>query len=193
MYLCLRSLHNVTRRHGARLLVQKNGIHQNDKLNCLALKLHTTAIQRTLWESDKKYGYRTEEPPMTRWEQIKDGLSELKHEFRLFLQEIREKWESDPVMVFRKNETDVVFTFKSPESLDKWMVGSDSDHKEGRSTATLTLSPSGHGLFSGYVNSEQYRDGKVKRTGYASIRTLRVRVIQWYIASQYGKKENSNK
>lgn len=163
-----------------RLLSFKNGLskyNSHKAINyCSVQFVHTSSIQRTFWESDKKYGYKSDEPPPTFLERVKDGFGDLKDEFKLFFEEVREKWESDPVMVFRKRETDVVFTFKTPESLDKWMVGSDSDHGEGRSTASLTLSPSGHGLFSGHVNSELYRDGKVRRTGYASLRTLRARV-----------------
>lgn len=176
MLVLLRPLRNLTKRQYIQLASLKGRNSKCNNGSCLTYEIHTNSIQRAFWESDKKYGYKSEEPKPTFRELLKDGFGELKHEIRLFLQEIREKWESDPVMVFRRNETDIVFTFKTPESLEKWMVGCDSDHKEGQSTATLTLSPSEHGLFSGYVNSQHYRDGKVKRTGYASIRTLRIRV-----------------
>lgn len=176
MLFLLRSLRNLSQRQSTKLLLLKSGNCLWKNCGCLTSDIHTNSVQRTLWESDKRQGYKSEEPQQSFWESVKDGFGELKHEIRLFLKETREKWESDPVLVFRRNETDVVFTFKTPESLDKWMVGADSDHKEGRSTASLTLSPSGHGLFSGYVNSQHFQDGKVKRTGYASIRTLRVRV-----------------
>lgn len=75
-----------------------------------------------------------------------------------------------------KGETDVVFNFKSPESLDKWTVTCDSDHNEGNSIAKLEITGGNTGFFHGYVDSRELKDGKIKRTGYANIRTKPVRV-----------------
>lgn len=137
---------------------------------------HTTSVCRTFWEREKKSGYKTSLPEPSKKQMILDGLKELKSEIHLWKEEMKEKFESDPLLVFRPGETDIVFTFKDKSSLDKWTVTTDMDHNEGKSTATLELSNSGAGLFSGEVNSEHVKDGVIKRTGYANVRTKRVRV-----------------
>ena len=69
-----------------------------------------------------------------------------------------------------------MFQFKNNQDLDKWVVTTDSDHNEGKSSAKLEISDASAGLFHGYVNGDVVKDGKIKRTGYANIRTKRVRV-----------------
>uniref|UniRef100_A0A1B0A8X0 NADH:ubiquinone oxidoreductase intermediate-associated protein 30 domain-containing protein n=1 Tax=Glossina pallidipes TaxID=7398 RepID=A0A1B0A8X0_GLOPL len=137
--------------------------------------IHTSPISSTFWEREKKSGYKTALPLPSRKQMILDGFKELKEEIKLWRQEIKETFESDPILVYRPGETDVVFNFKDEKSLDKWVVTSDKDHNEGRSTAMLELSQSGGGLFHGDVCSEHVKDGIIKRTGYASMRTKRVR------------------
>uniref|UniRef100_A0A1B0G1D9 NADH:ubiquinone oxidoreductase intermediate-associated protein 30 domain-containing protein n=1 Tax=Glossina morsitans morsitans TaxID=37546 RepID=A0A1B0G1D9_GLOMM len=137
--------------------------------------IHTSPISSTFWEREKKSGYKTALPLPSRKQMILDGFKELKEEIKLWRQEIKETFESDPILVYRPGEIDVVFNFKDEKSLDKWVVTSDKDHNEGRSTAMLELSNSGGGLFHGDVCSEHVKDGIIKRTGYASMRTKRVR------------------
>lgn len=137
---------------------------------------HISAVQNTFWEREKKSGYKTSLPEPSKKQLIIDGFKELREEIQLWKNEMKERLESDPILVYRPGETDIVFDFKEKQSLDKWTVTTDSDHAEGRSTATLGISNSKAGLFSGEVNSEHIKDGVVKRTGYANIRTKRVRV-----------------
>lgn len=59
--------------------------------------------------------------------------------------------------------------------IDKWVVTCDSDHKEGHSTASFELSSSGYGLFSGVVTALLPKDGRIKKAGYANIRSMRYR------------------
>lgn len=138
--------------------------------------VHTTPACLTFWEREKKSGYKTALPLPSKKNLILDGLKELKHEINMWKDEMKEKLESDPILVFRPGETDVIFDFKDKTSIDKWVVTTDMDHNEGKSTAVLELSSSGAGLFHGNVNSEHIKDGRIKRTGYANIRTKRVRV-----------------
>lgn len=138
--------------------------------------IHTTAVHRTFWEREKKSGYKTKLPEPSKKQLILDGLKDLKEEIKMWRREVKEQLESDPILVFRPGETDVVFDFKAPDVLDKWTVTTDADHGEGKSTATLELSAAGAGLFHGEVNSDHTKDGIIKRTGYANIRTKRVRV-----------------
>lgn len=57
------------------------------------------------------------------------------------------------------------------------MVTSDSDHNQGHSTAFLETSQSGFGLFHGNVDSRLTKDGKIKKSGYCNIKSLRSRVL----------------
>ncbi|XP_036323109.1 complex I intermediate-associated protein 30, mitochondrial [Rhagoletis pomonella] len=137
--------------------------------------IHTSAIRSTFWEKEKKSGYKTEVTLPSRKQLIVDGFRELREEVQLWKEEMKEKFESDPILVYRPGEIDVVFDFKDETALDKWVVTTDADHREGKSMAKLELSAAGAGLFHGDVNSEHVKDGIVKRTGYANIRTKRVR------------------
>uniref|UniRef100_A0A182YSZ9 NADH:ubiquinone oxidoreductase intermediate-associated protein 30 domain-containing protein n=1 Tax=Anopheles stephensi TaxID=30069 RepID=A0A182YSZ9_ANOST len=127
------------------------------------------------WERHRKGGYEKEHRVLTK-ESIINGLKELRTEFALFQQEWKEKLESDPLVVFRPGEIDVAFGFEKQEELDRWVVTTDKDHGEGYSQATLELSPAGYGLFHGTLESRVPKDGRIKRAGYANIKSLRVRV-----------------
>lgn len=129
------------------------------------------------WEKDRKGGYNTtsgKKVPLK--QQILDGLKELKEDFALFDQEWREKLASDALVVFRPGETDVVFNFESAKDLDRWVLTTDKDHNEGFTEAKFELSPAGFGMFHGALESRVPKDGRIKRSGYANIRSLRVRV-----------------
>lgn len=57
--------------------------------------------------------------------------------------------------------------------IEKWIVTCDSDHNEGRSQASFDLSTSGYGLFNGAVTASLPVDGRIKKAGYASVRSWR--------------------
>ncbi|XP_018784615.1 PREDICTED: complex I intermediate-associated protein 30, mitochondrial [Bactrocera latifrons] len=137
--------------------------------------IHTSAIRKTFWEKEKKSGYTSNVTLPSRKDLIVEGFRELKKEIQLWKDEMKEKIDSDPILVYRPGETDVVFNFKNESAFDTWIVTTDADHREGKSTAKLEMSSGGAGLFHGNVNSEHVKDGIVKRTGYANIRTKRVR------------------
>lgn len=139
--------------------------------------VHTSAVRHTFWERDKKGGY--DKLPMERVTQKKlilDGLKELKQEILLWKEEVKEQLISDPIVVFRPGEIDVMWQFTTAIDLDQWIVTSDSDHAEGQSVCTLDLSSSGYGMFSGTVESQVPLDGRIKRSGYCNINTVRARV-----------------
>ncbi|XP_055525537.1 complex I intermediate-associated protein 30, mitochondrial [Wyeomyia smithii] len=127
------------------------------------------------WERDRKGGYQSTQPKVSRWQMIRDGMRELKHEINLFHQEWKERIACDALVVFRPGETDVVFNFDSNAELDKWIVTTDKDHGEGYSEAQLELSPAGFGLFHGKLESRVPKDGRIKRSGYANITRQRIR------------------
>ncbi|XP_055585717.1 complex I intermediate-associated protein 30, mitochondrial [Uranotaenia lowii] len=132
--------------------------------------------QNLFWERDRKGGYGDKnKPPVSRKQMLLDGLRELRKEFAMFEQEWREKLACDPLVVFRPGETDVVFNFESQPDLDRWVVTSDRDHGEGFSEANFELSPAGFGLFHGKLESRAPKDGRIKKAGYANIRSQRIR------------------
>ncbi|CAD7085308.1 unnamed protein product [Hermetia illucens] len=137
--------------------------------------LHTSPPLSTFWERDKKSGYKTELPLPSKKQLILDGFKELKSEIALWREEMKEKLATDPLLLYRPGEVDVAFSFKNDKDLEKWTTTTDKDHNEGFSEATLEISPAGHGLFHGHVDSRLLKDGKIKKSGYANIRTKRVR------------------
>ncbi|KAB7502552.1 Complex I intermediate-associated protein 30, mitochondrial [Armadillidium nasatum] len=66
----------------------------------------------------------------------------------------------------------MVFNFKNEEDISKWIVTSDSDHEEGNSHGSFTMSPAGHGLFSGYLDPKAPKTGNIKYAGYSNITSI---------------------
>ncbi|KAJ8980185.1 hypothetical protein NQ317_011430 [Molorchus minor] len=137
--------------------------------------ISTTAILNTFWEKDDKGGYKDNRPLPSIKERMRDGLKELKHEIALWSEEVKEKLESDLLLVYRPDEVDVAWQFENEESLNNWIVTSDSDNGEGYSKCSLTLTNHKKALFSGHLSLRVPRDGKVKRAGYCNMKTLRAR------------------
>lgn len=73
--------------------------------------LHTTAVNKTFWEREKKSGYAKKYPLLPTKQNILDGLKELKSEIQLWKEEIKEKLEGDPILVYRPGEVDIAWKF----------------------------------------------------------------------------------
>lgn len=151
-------------------------IKKHDTLSIRLLK--TTNVTSAFWEKDEKGGYIDNRVLPGKVQMIKDGLKELKEEIALWSEEVKETLESDPYLIFRPGETDVMWKFESEGSLDQWVVTSDKDNNEGYSNCTLLLNKNAKGLFSGELNTRVPKDGRIKRAGYCNIRTIRARVPQ---------------
>lgn len=141
-----------------------------------ALSIHTGCVNKTFWEPHKKAGYVQKHVFPGKKEMIVNGLKELKSEIALWKEEVTEKLRMDPIVVYRPGEVDIIYNFEDKNDIDKWVLTADSDHNEGKSIATMELTNAQSALFQGFVNSQFLKDGKIKRTGYANIRTLRVKV-----------------
>ncbi|MCL4121654.1 UNVERIFIED_CONTAM: hypothetical protein GTU68_064833 [Idotea baltica] len=87
---------------------------------------------------------------------------------------MKEKFDPDPIFV-HPGDTDKVFDFKTEEDLKLWMVSSDQDHNEGFSEGSLTISPTGHGLFSGNIDTRIPKDGTVTAAGYSNMTLIQPR------------------
>ncbi|XP_063627900.1 complex I intermediate-associated protein 30, mitochondrial [Cydia splendana] len=144
------------------------------------LKLYNSAsiltnTQRWLFhESERKGGYNTKEDVST-LTHIKNGFKELKSEVKLWLQEMKDLALTDPLLIARPGETDLIWCFNERSVLDKFVATSDSDHNEGFSTCKLDMSPAGRALFHGYLDTRVPKDGRIKKAGYCALRSQRTR------------------
>ncbi|KAG5868153.1 hypothetical protein JTB14_017346 [Gonioctena quinquepunctata] len=135
----------------------------------------TSPSLQAFWERDDKGGYRDNRqfPPLK--ERMREGIKDLKSEIALWTEEVKERFEFDPLLIFRPGEVDVQWQFGNEESLKKWIVTNDRDNNEGFSKSSLSLTSQGKGLFSGTLDMRVPKDGKVKRAGYCNVKTLRAR------------------
>ncbi|XP_071453819.1 complex I intermediate-associated protein 30, mitochondrial [Hetaerina americana] len=162
-------------------LISNSLLHLNQKNVCdayafgLVKLLHTTEISRTFWERDPRSGYPSTVEIPSKTQLIRNGIKELKKEIQLWKEEVKEKLESDPVVIYRPDELDIFWQFGPPEELSKWVTSSDSDHNQGFSTCELTISRAGKGLFQGNLCVDPPKDGKVKRAGYCNMRSIRAK------------------
>jgi hypothetical protein len=74
-------------------------------------RIHTTAVNSTFWEREKKSGYGKKYPSIPTKAMVLDGLQELKSEIKMWRDEVQEKFEADPIMVFRAGEVDIAWKF----------------------------------------------------------------------------------
>ncbi|CAK9297138.1 unnamed protein product [Gordionus sp. m RMFG-2023] len=70
-------------------------------------------------------------------------------------------------------KTEVLFDFKDEDSLSKWITKSDIDFDLGNSMCNLSMTKNKTGLFTGYINSALPQDGRVKYTGFCSMKSMR--------------------
>ncbi|KAI4468434.1 complex i intermediate-associated protein 30 [Holotrichia oblita] len=136
---------------------------------------HTTSILSLFWEKDEKSGYKDNRKEFSKRDLIREGLKELKTEIALWSQEVKERFEDDPVLIYRPGETDVQWTFNTEDSLKSWKVTSDKDNNEGYSTCSLTLNKYGNAVFSGELDTRVPKDGRTKRAGYCNMQTQQFR------------------
>lgn len=93
-------------------LSQFNNSRNPAVLNSFSIRnIYTTPVNETFWEREKKSGYAKKMPALPSKKMIIDGLQELKQEIALWKDEIKEKFESDPILVFRPGEIDVSWKF----------------------------------------------------------------------------------
>lgn len=127
----------------------------------------TTSVKHLFWERDPKGGYGSQ-IKQSKKELVQEGLKELREELMKWQDEVKEKFDADPIFV-RPGDVDKIWDFRSTSSIENWKVTCDSDHGEGYSSGSFTLSPTGHGLFHGNINTKVPKDGVVKKAGYCNI------------------------
>lgn len=138
-------------------------------------KICTSSPKCLFWEPDFKGGYNKDQKKPSQWEHLKNGWQGLRKEFELFKDEFKEKLESDPILFYQPGVVDKQWELRSPKHLEQWVTTCDSDHGEGFSSCSLTINGRGFGHFTGILDTTVPKDGRIKRSGYCSIRTLRKR------------------
>lgn len=113
---------------------------------------------------------------MSRTEIIRNGIKTLKEELKLWKKEVKEKLESDPILINRPGEIDIVFRFDTDEHLSRWITTADSDNNEGHSYCSLTGTPYGTGVFQGSISNRVPADGRTKKAGYCNLTSMNKKV-----------------
>ncbi|XP_064122978.1 complex I intermediate-associated protein 30, mitochondrial-like isoform X2 [Macrobrachium nipponense] len=131
--------------------IQVARVLNNDQNNAQSVRyISTTPVHWMFWERDRKGGYGSKEKHSKK-EMIRAGLKEL------------------------RGDMDKMWVLKENKDLEEWVITCDQDHNEGFSSGTVTLSPTGHGLFSGELSTQVPKDGVIKKAGYVNMRSLRPR------------------
>jgi len=68
-----------------------------------------TAYVTLFWERDHKGGYLRDKPKHSAMELIRDGLKELKGEIKMWKDEVKEHFESDPILTYRRGKCRILF------------------------------------------------------------------------------------
>ncbi|XP_045187117.2 complex I intermediate-associated protein 30, mitochondrial-like [Mercenaria mercenaria] len=103
--------------------------------------------------------------------EISDGLEIIKAGIPQYKQEWLEKFYSDLPVGAEHGDFEYFQRFNGKDSLKDWLVSTDQDTDQGKSSATFTASPAGSALFQGYINTDVPKDGITKRAGYCNLRS----------------------
>jgi len=77
---------------------------------------------------------------------------------------------------FENGDIYYVYKFRDNQDLiQDFEVAADSDHQEGFSQGSFSVSPLGYGLFQGYINTTPPDDGRVQYAGWVSMLSPRAR------------------
>ncbi|KAG7200164.1 hypothetical protein KM043_000599 [Ampulex compressa] len=90
----------------------------------------------------------------------------------LWLDETIETLRMDPILIYRRNEVDVVWRFDKEDSVNQFVVTSDSDYNQGYSTAKFENTSQGTAVFSGVLDTRKPKDGRVRYSGYCNITSV---------------------
>ncbi|KFM62941.1 putative complex I intermediate-associated protein 30, mitochondrial, partial [Stegodyphus mimosarum] len=131
-----------------------------------------TQVRNSFFEKDNRGAGYEVYPDATLREHIRDGRKIFVEECKLWLKEVKEKFEQDPKLYYH-GDTDVFFRFDSEECLKKWRVSSDKAYNEGYSECKLIVNDNGKGVFYGTIDTSPPKDGKNRYTGFCAIKSVR--------------------
>ncbi|XP_015120102.1 complex I intermediate-associated protein 30, mitochondrial [Diachasma alloeum] len=140
-------------------------------------RVHTSRKLAVFYEPDRKSGFPNisdyKEEKLNPFQRIYRGYFQFIEECGKLKEEIKNSLQLDPPIVKFPGEVDVQWKFNGdPKILDKWVVTCDSDYNHGYSKATVSLSPTGAGVFSGIIDTRVPQDGKLQRAGFCNLRSV---------------------
>lgn len=133
----------------------------------------------TLWEPDKKSGYRplNQSPDYLPWKEafsmanVRKKYNYYRREFQRFRQEVRETLRQDPIEYLQHGDVKMIFDFRSdPEKNEQWMVTADSDYGHGKSRGHFHVTDRATGMWTGNLDTRLIEDGYTKAAGYCNLR-----------------------
>ncbi|XP_011306536.1 probable complex I intermediate-associated protein 30, mitochondrial [Fopius arisanus] len=160
--------------------------------NQLLRHLHISQKALVFHEVDPKSGYPHisdyKEEKLNPLQRIYKGYFQFIEECKKLGEEIKDSLHVDPTLLVYPEEVDVQWKFNGdPKILDKWIVTCDSDYNHGFSKATLELSSTGAGVFSGRLDTRVPKDGILNLAGFCNIRSVVprgpfkiVKPFQWF-------------
>lgn len=125
----------------------------------------------SFYEPNKSDLVDMEEEDLTTAELIDEGLRVIREGVPLFKEEIKNKFKCDQMFLGEHGDYEYLAEFRGKDSLKDWIVSCDKDSREGKSTASLTVSNTNKALFHGYLNTDKPKEGRVKMTGYCNLRS----------------------
>ena len=102
---------------------------------------------------------------------LKENVLKIRPELQKYGEELKEKFRCDSVYMQEAGDYEVFWKFDNTETIDSWIVTTDSDHREGQSQADFALSRNKTGIFQGNLNTTPPKDGIIKQSGYCNIRS----------------------
>ncbi|OXA60119.1 complex I intermediate-associated protein 30, mitochondrial [Folsomia candida] len=142
--------------------------------------IQSTSVSNRFWESSPRGEYRDQKKFAKEYEKeqlkklwgLKDGFRDLRDEVFKWTKEVKDHVTGDDSHLWViHGDRDPVWTFNNKNTLSQFQAFSDSDHNEGFSKCELVMSPTGKGLFQGFVNTRPPKDGRVKYAGYCIMKS----------------------
>ena len=120
---------------------------------------------------------------MSEWDKFVGGLHTLRQEFRMWGQEVRDQYGMDAtynhfenkeivkLWDFDQTNNNVISSVNNDSfetnDMKRWRTSCDSIYGEGYSSCEWKVSPTGRGLFTGYLDTRVPADGLQDRSGFA--------------------------
>ncbi|ELU10625.1 hypothetical protein CAPTEDRAFT_164396 [Capitella teleta] len=123
-----------------------------------------------IYEKDRRSGYKSN-VKKTNKEIMKEGLGLMRGEFWKLKEEWKHNLNFDKFYPVQHGDYERLWKFDNKETIDNFTVTCDSNHHEGKSQAEFFVNEQKKGVFRGFLNTDVAKDGRVKRAGYANIKS----------------------
>lgn len=152
-----------------------------------------TATKINLFDIDKKSGYNVGGSKSTK-DVVVHTMNSMKDEMKLYKGEVEDRLNLRHLDRWHHHHGsyEYMWKFAGEESLKDWVVTSDHDNLQGKSSVNLTLSKNNKALFHGHLCQEIPKDGVSKNAGYCNIRSPSkfVSITQWSNYAEFSCRDN---